>query len=140
MQGIDRPSGSGPFPPSRPRVGPYHPPSHADSSPHEGSPHPAEALLLDALSIQPHQFAQLAAAVGSPLDARDVAQALGTLLALGSRERVKHLVLGHPDLLLMGFELPGRKGSRSPQQDLGRGASGGMSVRDVSRRIELSGR
>ena len=39
---------------------------------------------------------------------RDLSAALDTLLSLSGRERVKHLVLGHPSLLLMGFELPGQ--------------------------------
>ena len=43
-----------------------------------------------------------------PAYRRDLGAAVETLLSLGGKERVKHLVLGHPDLLMMGFELPGR--------------------------------
>ena len=46
-----------------------------------------------------------------PLSCRDLEAALETLLSLSGKERVKHLVLGHPSLLLMGFELPGKTGA-----------------------------
>ena len=66
----------------------------------------AQKLQLGALPSQDQDLLPAPRAASS-LEEQDVALVLDTLLALGSGEQVKRLVQAHPDLLLMGFELPG---------------------------------
>ena len=65
-----------------------------------------EALLQKELSIQPSQTIGFGSGWLSQLDGvddlQDIQQAIDTLLLLASRERVKHLILTHPGLLLKG--------------------------------------
>lgn len=77
-----------------------------NSKDHDG----ARCLPLQLGALSPQYQDLLAAGAASPLEEQDATLALDTLLALGSREQVKRLVRAHPELLLMGFELPGACG------------------------------
>ncbi|GAX78609.1 hypothetical protein CEUSTIGMA_g6048.t1 [Chlamydomonas eustigma] len=69
---------------------------------------PVADLLDEVLCIQPEQYLEVICKHGgTALEAKDVSAALSVLMSLCSRERVKQLILSHPELLKLGFELPG---------------------------------
>ncbi|KAG1675977.1 hypothetical protein FOA52_014221 [Chlamydomonas sp. UWO 241] len=65
----------------------------------------AGVMLAAALGYSDAEYSETVGRTGV-LNKQDVADALDVLLALSSRDRVKRLVMGHPELLIMGFELP----------------------------------
>jgi RecB family endonuclease NucS len=72
---------------------------------------PVAQLLNETISIQPEEYIDLRNRLGEIelIEVHDVSAALNVMVPLGSRTRVKQLILSHPDLLQMGFKLAGKR-------------------------------